>query len=113
MGDAFGEREKQESATMTDRYPDFPGYRDGETSREAAEEIAPSAPMLRDLVFDCIKAHPRMTAEDGANPQRGARAESSLGTVCALLGYELLMKGTGHVYDRGGGGDAACVGVRG
>lgn len=45
-------------------YPHEPGWRDAETSREAAEAIAGIAGTLRRLVFDYIRTHPGRTADD-------------------------------------------------
>lgn len=45
-------------------YPHEPGWRDPETSREAAEAIAGIAGSLRRLVYDEIRRHPLQTADD-------------------------------------------------
>lgn len=37
------------------RYPKSPGYSDPDTSRKAAESIAPSAAIMREMVFKIIK----------------------------------------------------------
>jgi predicted transcriptional regulator len=46
------------------KYPHEPGWRDPETSREAAEAIAGIAGTLRRLVYDHIRKHPHQTADD-------------------------------------------------
>lgn len=46
-----------------DKYPDFPGFRDGETSLAAAEAIAPKAASLRKQVLDYIRNNPRLTSD--------------------------------------------------
>jgi predicted transcriptional regulator len=48
-------------------YPHEPGWRDPETSREAAEAIAGMAGTLRRLVYDHIRKYPLQTADDIAN----------------------------------------------
>lgn len=47
-------------------YPKTPGYKDGDTSREAAEHIAPSAAILREQVYAVLCQKP-MTADECAD----------------------------------------------
>lgn len=47
-----------------DTYPVTPGYRDRETSKEAAEAMAGVVGRLRRLVYDYIAKNPRRTADD-------------------------------------------------
>jgi broad specificity phosphatase PhoE len=49
---------------FADRYPHAPGFKEGETSREAAEAMAPLAGRLRKLVYDFICRHPGHTADE-------------------------------------------------
>ena len=53
---------------LGDQYPDSPGWKSGNTSREAAEAIAPSAEILRERIYRAIKdAGDRgMTADEAA-----------------------------------------------
>jgi hypothetical protein len=50
---------------LFDDYPHGPGWRDPDTSRAAAEDIAGIAGTLRRIVFDHIGKHPHQTADDG------------------------------------------------
>ena len=40
---------------LGDQYPDSPGWKSGDTSREAAEAIAPTAEILRERIYRAIK----------------------------------------------------------
>lgn len=40
---------------MTDRYPEYPGYKIGGTSQEAADAIAPVAKTLRSTVLNFLR----------------------------------------------------------
>lgn len=53
---------------MTDlfRYPASPGAQDRDTSRAAAAEIAPSAPLLRERVLTAFERSTGMTADECA-----------------------------------------------
>lgn len=46
------------------RYPERPGFKEGETSREAAEQMESRAATLRALVLDYIKSNPGHTADE-------------------------------------------------
>ena len=46
-------------------YPDIPGYKEPTTSKEAAQEMASSAKLLRVKCLDMIRKHP-MTADQVA-----------------------------------------------
>lgn len=56
---------------MTDRhpdlfggvYPDAPGYRDTDTSKDAAEAVRPKVSQLRDMVIEALKIRPMTTLE--------------------------------------------------
>lgn len=50
--------------TYADRYPQVPGWKSRETSRQAAERI--DASTLRAKVLECIKAHGPCTADEAA-----------------------------------------------
>lgn len=41
-----------------ERYPVMPGYKEGDTSRKAAESVAPSAARLRSMVLAELKRSP-------------------------------------------------------
>jgi predicted ArsR family transcriptional regulator len=45
-------------------YPDSPGYKEGDTSREAADSMEERAGTLRRLAFDYIRTHPYHTADE-------------------------------------------------
>lgn len=45
-------------------YPNAPGWKEGETSREAAEEIAERAATQRTKVFNYIYDHPGHTSDE-------------------------------------------------
>lgn len=45
------------------KYPHEPGYKENETSREAAEAIAADAPTLRGITLAYIRQHPGLTAD--------------------------------------------------
>ena len=45
-------------------YPDRPGFKEDDTSREAAEAMAPRAGTLRASVYDYIRDHPHFTADE-------------------------------------------------
>jgi hypothetical protein len=47
-------------------YPDEPGWKESETSKEAAEDIALRAGTLRRLAYDFILRHPYHTADEVA-----------------------------------------------
>jgi len=47
-------------------YPDTPGYKEGDTSREAAESMALRAGTLRRQAYDFILKHPYHTADEVA-----------------------------------------------
>lgn len=49
-----------------EHYPDAPGYKEGDTSREAAEDMAARAGTLRRLAYDYIRLHPLHTADEVA-----------------------------------------------
>jgi predicted transcriptional regulator len=49
---------------LFDDYPHGPGWRDPDTSRAAAEDIAGIAGTLRRIVFDHIGKHPHQTADE-------------------------------------------------
>jgi predicted ArsR family transcriptional regulator len=46
------------------RYPDEPGFKEGDTSREAAEDMALRAGTLRRRAYDFIVRHPHYTADE-------------------------------------------------
>jgi predicted ArsR family transcriptional regulator len=48
-------------------YPDAPGFKESETSREAAESMAGRAGTLRKLVYDHIVSHSHLTADQIAD----------------------------------------------
>lgn len=54
------------AASRGGSYPDEPGYRARDTSRAAAEGIAPAAKSFRARVFDSIKAQPGTPEEVAA-----------------------------------------------
>lgn len=58
---------KERGPDLFDVYPDGPGYKENETSREAAEAIAPLAGRLRTLAFKYICDHPGHTADEIAD----------------------------------------------
>jgi predicted ArsR family transcriptional regulator len=47
-------------------YPDSPGYKEGDTSREAAEDMALRAGTLRALAYAFLLEHPYHTADEVA-----------------------------------------------
>lgn len=47
-------------------YPLAPGYKDGDTSRQAAAAITPTVARIRDLVADCYLFYGPMTADEVA-----------------------------------------------
>lgn len=47
-----------------EHYPDHPGFKEGDTSREAAEAMLGRAITLRGLVFEYINRHPGRTADE-------------------------------------------------
>lgn len=47
-----------------DRYPSTPGFKEGDTSREAAEAFAARAGTLRRLCYQYIRRNPRHTADE-------------------------------------------------
>lgn len=53
---------------LGDQYPDVPGWKRTETSREAAAAIAPNAEILRERIYQAIKAagDRGMTADEAA-----------------------------------------------
>jgi hypothetical protein len=59
-GDLFGWADEREG------YPDSPGFKEGDTSREAAEAMAVRAGTLRRLAYDWICKHPHHTADEVA-----------------------------------------------
>ena len=44
-------------------YPTGPGFKEGETSREAAEAISATAPLLRERCLDCLSLGPKTPDE--------------------------------------------------
>jgi hypothetical protein len=48
-------------------YPNEPGWKEGDTSREAAESMSLRAIRLRKLSYDFIRHHPEHTADEIAN----------------------------------------------
>jgi len=51
---------------MRHKYPHSPGYKEGETSREAAESMEERAPTLRQRAFEYICRFPLHTADEVA-----------------------------------------------
>lgn len=49
-----------------EHYPSAPGFKEGDTSREAAEAFAARAGTLRRLCYQYLKRHPRRTADEVA-----------------------------------------------
>jgi len=49
------------------RYPDAPGWKENDTSREAAEAIAPRVGRLQALVYAFLQEHPGYTADEIAD----------------------------------------------
>jgi hypothetical protein len=47
-----------------DGYPNRPGFKEGDTSRQAAEEMELRAGTLRKAAYDFICRHPRHTADE-------------------------------------------------
>lgn len=58
QAELFGER-----SPVLPRYPEAPGFKARETSRQAAEAIAPKAMSLRAMVFEEIKRRPSTPEE--------------------------------------------------
>jgi hypothetical protein len=56
--------DKPDLFDYAEAYPAGPGWRDGDTSREAAEAMAGIAGTLRRVVYDYIARHPLQTADD-------------------------------------------------
>lgn len=76
-------------------YPDRPGFKEGTTSREAAEAIEPRAGTLRRMALEFIRKHPGRTADEVAD----ALGESVL-TIRPRIS-ELRAKGLVRVAGRG------------
>lgn len=51
---------------LEDQYPNRPGFKDRDTSKQAATAIAPIAATVRDLVADCYLFYGPMTADEVA-----------------------------------------------
>ena len=49
-----------------DHYPHAPGFKDDDTSREAAESIAPSAELLRERCYSALRENGPATADEVA-----------------------------------------------
>jgi hypothetical protein len=49
------------------KYPDEPGFKEGDTSREAAESMSLRAIKLRKLCYDLIRKYPGHTADEIAD----------------------------------------------
>lgn len=52
--------------TYATRYPQSPGYRDRDTSRAAAESMAPTASLLRERCLKALRDHGDATADEVA-----------------------------------------------
>lgn len=48
------------------RYPTAPGFKDSDTSRAAAESMAHTAPVLRDMCLNALRWHGPATTDEAA-----------------------------------------------
>lgn len=53
--------------TPPPRYPDAPGFKNRDTSKEAADSMKPSAPRLRQMVLDKLRARGPSTPDEIAD----------------------------------------------
>lgn len=77
-----------EAPSIFDHYPDAPGYQRRDTSRAAAEAVAPAAKSLRMRVYDAIKAKPQTTVQ--LSKALGLRYESVQPRTAELAAKQLI-----------------------
>ena len=51
---------------FTQPYPNSPGFADTDTSIDAAQDMEPKAPRLRQMVLDALYSHGGLTADEAA-----------------------------------------------